>query len=184
MSTDEFFGYWLADSAVCVLFTGALVVVPWLWFVRRRAVNIAGPLLLRATISRARFWSVGCLVLFAFAVAAGWVEFFLLAYFRRRDLEIPPILPTMMFLFGLAAYLLRINRGEVEFRENGLIENGTLYWPWSAIQEWSWEDENSVLRLKISKYGIVHYRLDPIHQNRMHEVLCNRVPRKSTVTST
>ena len=141
------------------------LVAFWLRLKRSKAVNEAGPLLLRVIRLRVRLWLfasyfVGCMVFVpSWAIA-------LIDGFSPRALT-----HTMTYtLMPIIVYLMMHAAAYVEARERGIVCN-QAFWSWGHIQEYEWLDDRPTLRLRRARYDFTDFRIAESQRDALDHIL-------------
>ncbi len=144
------------------------MTIPQQWIRRKRTVSTAGQLLIRPHLawtwwSRA-FYSFWGIVVFAMLVLLWFIDS------PVTVAELGKITANLLlFTMAVLTRCLRLSSSTLEIRERGLVwYNG--FWRWDQIQDHSWSDGGSKLRLKIRHYGFVNFREDSSRKDEIDQL--------------
>ncbi|MEX2139472.1 MAG: hypothetical protein WD894_09435 [Pirellulales bacterium] len=141
---------------------------PYLWLLRRRAIEAAGPLLLRVMRPRIRFWKrVGYVT--GGIVLSGYVVLLLIAPLSVADLGSAAAF-TIIFVVHVVLEFLGVSRSFLEIHQRGMV-CGIAFWLWNQIRDHTWTDGGTKLKLKISGQGLVEFGLDPSMKDELNKLL-------------
>ncbi len=174
-SLDRLLREWFYIAELCALPVLALFLRHSL-LERAKSERSGGRVLLRVVRPRVTRWKSVWLVL-SWMIIVGQGAFCVYLVSRPRPASSAELLRNatnyVVILMGIVGSWAAWGRTFLDFREHGFV-CGVNFVSWNSIQEWSWSDRVSSLRLK-SRNAIATYRLESQDRAAVERVLAEHI---------